>query len=146
MVVTLGQQYNVVEKSTVSYTVHLHQSPCRDTKQNENNVPGSSTQLNRAAIGAYSPEHNECYDIMISEEWYISVLQHVPREFLPYHIFGACLYFTLCVTFVRAGYGAWVKRKKEDHHRRYLEHNPDSRRYFQHAHFIPIVGVGMRGE
>ena len=32
--VTLGQQYNVAENNTVIlYTLSVHQSPCRDTKQ-----------------------------------------------------------------------------------------------------------------
>ena len=29
---------------------------------------------------------------------------------------------------------------------RIVEGIPDTRRYFQHAYFIPIVGVGKRGE
>ena len=32
-------------------------------------------QSNHTAIGAYSVEHKERYDIIIGEEWYIFVLQ-----------------------------------------------------------------------
>ena len=59
-----------------------------------------------AIIWAYSLsiEHNDDrYDITISEEWYIIfVLQRDHINFLPYHLFGACLYFILRVTFVTA--------------------------------------------
>ena len=61
---------------------------------------------NYTTIGAFSQEHKERYDIIISEEWYIFVLQQVhttSRDFLPCHLFGACLYFTLAATFVTAG-------------------------------------------
>ena len=58
---------------------------------------------NHTALGAYSQEHKERYDIIISEEWYIFTLQQVYRDFLPCHLFDACLYFTLRVTFVTEG-------------------------------------------
>ena len=68
----------------------------------------SSWHLNRfpsnyTTIGSYSLEHKERYDSIIGEEWYIFDLQQVHRGFLPCHLFGACLYFTLRVTFVTAG-------------------------------------------
>ena len=53
---------------------------------------------NHTTVGTYSLEHKERYDIIVGEEWCIFVLQ-VPRNFLPYHLFSTCLYFTR-VTFV----------------------------------------------
>ena len=37
---------------------------------------------NHTTIGDYSLEHNEHYDIIIGEEWYIFVLQQAPGDFL----------------------------------------------------------------
>ena len=37
MVVTLGQHYHDGEKPTVKLYLHLHYSPCRNTKQNKDN-------------------------------------------------------------------------------------------------------------
>ena len=51
-------------------------------------------------IGAFSLKHKEHHDIIISAEWYIFVLQQVPKDFLPCHLFSTCLYFTVRVTFV----------------------------------------------
>ena len=58
---------------------------------------------NHTTTGTYSLEHMELYNIVIGEEWYIFVLQQVHKDFLLCHLFGACLYFTLRVTFVTAG-------------------------------------------
>ena len=40
---------------------------------------------------------------IIGEEWYILVLKEVPRDFSSCHLFSACLYFSLRVTFVITG-------------------------------------------
>ena len=43
---------------------------------------------------AVEPYNKERYHIIISEDWYIFVLQ-VHKDFLPcHHLFGVCLYFT----------------------------------------------------
>ena len=83
MVVTLGQQYIVGEKPTVIlYTyINRHAGAANNTKQKQ-----CSTLLNRlviiyditvpsnhVAIETYSLEHKERYDIIIGEEWYITV-------------------------------------------------------------------------
>ena len=65
------------------------------TKQNKNNVVVHRLQISRLIviddnraiepynnkIGAYSLKNKERYDIIIGEEWYICVLQQVPRDF-----------------------------------------------------------------
>ena len=48
-------------------------------------------------------KHKEHYDIIISEKCTFSFYKSVHKDFLPCHLFGACLYFTLRVTFVTAG-------------------------------------------
>ena len=35
---------------------------------------------NHTTIGAFSPEHKERYDIIISEEWYIYVSGHTKKK------------------------------------------------------------------
>ena len=57
---------------------------------------------NHTAAGAYSLEHKKRYGIIISEEWYIFVLQQIHRYFLhrAMHVFGACLYFPPRLTVV----------------------------------------------
>ena len=47
---------------------------------------------NRSYSLAVYSKHKQHYDILISEEWYIFVLQQVQRDFLPCRLFGACSY------------------------------------------------------
>ena len=50
-----------------------------------------------------------------------------------------------CVTFFLCDPGWYVQWSPEWMGRKHNTHT-HIRRYFQHAHFIPIVGVGKRGE
>ena len=143
MVATLGQHYNNTgEKPTVMLCIYINRHAGTPDKTKLIIIYNSNSAIDPYTIRALSLEHKQCYNnIVICKDKYIYILQLYQSAgtfystFTPNNLDFPRIYPFLC------------HRPLTCIHPQILGFDRISgmHLYFQHTHFIPIVGVGKRG-